>query len=160
MADLDKALSNVKSLARTFQSVIDLADAMTQVASVEQAAREAQARLDGHRKEAEAVQGAIANARAQTAAMMSSAKAEAEKANQATEKARKDAQLEVETARAYAAQIRRDADEQVKTSLDAAEKKLHAINATVNARTQELSDLEARISKAKAKMAEMLGVGA
>lgn len=73
MADMNSAAAEVRALARTFQSVINLAAAVEDFASAEQAAGEAKASVAELRVEAEELKGEIAAAKAE----VKKAKAEA-----------------------------------------------------------------------------------
>jgi chromosome segregation ATPase len=156
MADLNHAVENVRSLARTFQSVIDLADALEGFASVEQAVREANIQLAGKRKQADAaidelaratagIDEAHAHARQIVIDAELGATQACDAANAQVEQLLGEARTEADRLLADAAKVSKDAK--------AAEEAAHA---RVVKAQNEIADLETRINAAKARMAKML----
>lgn len=157
MVSTSEAIENVRSLSRVFQSVIDLADALGNVANVEQAINETHARLSQARAELTHAQAERDAARAEAADLRSQAR-------EKVKIAAADAEQRLADAEQRAAQLLADARSSIEAEQKAADEKLAAKNAELRdcmaqtaEATQALADLEARITRAKAKMAEMLG---
>ena len=157
MADLKKALAEVKGVARTFQAVIDLAAALDNVASVAQAAQEAQARLERILIEIELQTDMLAKAKAEAGTVEAHAH---QKAHDIVKVAAEGAAQTTRKADDYMARLKVSADAMAASSAraaDAAQIKLEASSKELAARTQDLADVEAKINRVRAKMAEMLG---
>jgi len=158
MANISQAIENVRSLSRTFQSVIDLADALEGMTSVEQAIREANIALVNAQKEKESIDAELVK----TKDALSKAK-ESLKASE--EDAITRAHQILSAAQANASHLEQAAQEQAeeiaantKRFLAQSEQELHDVEAKNAVAAQELADIEAKITRAKAKMAEILGV--
>jgi len=156
LADTREAVENVKSLARTFQCVIDLAAALEGMASVEAAANAANARLVQARK---ALEKAEESRRVIEEEVIRVAKTTAEQI-EATQRncdelaAQASARAAGILDGAKAEAVRLEA--QAKQSVEEAARKVHTFDATIAQRQRELADLDAKINRARAAMAEML----
>jgi chromosome segregation ATPase len=157
MADLNQAIEQVRGVARTFQAVIDLSEAVGQLASLEQAVSENRAALAKLQAENAAEQARSADLAVQAQATIDEANAKAEAVMQS-------AQAHADTLMADA-QGRVDillagANAETETAANAvaeAKATLTSIETDIAARSQELADIHAKIERAKAKMAEILG---
>lgn len=157
MVDTREAIENVKGLARTFQSVIDLANALGDVADIDQAISEAQVRLVKAQKAAE--RGEVEAARIIEEAYARRDSAERIASTQMTDATRLCEEMTART--------QQECDEMLngaQRTLAAVEKSVAAyreneaaLERMITERTRELDDIEAKITRAKAKMAEMLG---
>ena len=157
MADIKAAIENVKSLSRTFQSVIDLADALEGMSSIEQAVNDKKNKIVVLDKEI-------------TTKIVDRDKItdELQKQNDLLEQIKSDTTTEadkiINEAKEDAARIKDDAHQLAKTALDKSKAQLKQMADTLastelqkRAVEQELSDLNAKIERARAKMAELLG---
>jgi DNA repair exonuclease SbcCD ATPase subunit len=105
MANTNEAIENVRSLARVFQSVIDLAEALGDVANVEQTIAEKRALSSRAAADLEAAQGALEACRETTRAEYAKAK---EMVDQAVLTANATVQQAAEDARGIMAQAQAD----------------------------------------------------
>lgn len=157
MANLNEAVENVKSLSRTFQSVIDLANALGDVQSIEQAISESNMRLVKAKKEADWLAATNENAKNDATKLLSDAEF---KANEILTSAKQEADALKESSLEYSkkhqanGKVMEEKSRIIQAEIDA---KLLAMDESIKVKEQELSDLTAKIDRAKAKMAEMLG---
>lgn len=157
MANTREAIENVKSLARTFQSVIDLAATLEGLANVEQALAETQSRMHKLADEAARAEAARDVAKGDAALTLEHAnqvKAIAEQdADRVLNEARKQADAILATGKLGADNLLAEARKQAE-ELRCAAKDLQDQR---DAAAQELADLEAKIERARAKMRDILG---
>jgi predicted nucleic acid-binding Zn-ribbon protein len=143
MSHLNQAIENVRATARVFQSVIDLAEALAKVGSIEQATVEANAALAKVRNEVTAAESKLSEQRL---------KADAEYAQA-------DAASIVEAAKTVAESLRAEAQadrDAAKAALTEAQDRAESMALDVKAKEQEIADLDARIEKARKQIAKLL----
>lgn len=157
MVNTNEAIENVKSLARVFQSVIDLADALGDVANVEQTIAEKRALVSRANTELERANQAAAKA-------TQDAKATAEHANQLIANADEYAQGALAKARTDANSMLDEALKKIELEHASAQEKrtlvfseCQEMEARRNLMQAELRTLQDKIDNAKAAMAKMLG---
>ena len=157
MADTRETVERVRNFARSFQAVIDLADALEGMASVQQACNEANIELSRLQKQIgmlvttrDKEQDALTIVRADAAQIRDDVNVwrVAEMAN---------AERDAERVRHDAMQAAASIEAEIEHKMSAAMTQLAGINIDIETRGKELNDIEARIARAKAKMAELLG---
>ena len=126
--NLSQALDTLQQHRRHMEAVLTIADAVKGMAGLEQATNEAQARLDNLRTEAAALAERLA----------------VDKAEHEAERQR------------YAAEIQA-AQAQQGAIIAELERRLAEADTNLQARAQDLVDIEAKIERARAKTAEILG---
>lgn len=156
-----KAVDGVRTLARGFQAVIDLAEEVERIGNFEQAAAEHQAAIAARKRELEEIDAqvkarreadaaeastTVADAKAEAARIVEAAKAEA-----ADVKARARANADKAEAAAKAATTRLA---EINAEIDAARSNGEA---GVKALTEQAEALEQRIAEARAAAAKLLG---
>ena len=151
------AVEQVKSLARVFHSVIDLAEVLGEVASVEQATGEAKVFLVRAQAEVAAERERLADLKMQSALTI-------EHAEQRARNLSAKADACVANAEAAALALReattKTCDAEIGKAREATAAASHAVaelTAQAQHKSRELADIEAKINRAKAKMAELLG---
>lgn len=158
MANITQAIENVRNLSRTFQSVIDLADALEGMASVEQAIREANIALVNATKEKESIDQELIKTQDELAKAQDSLKTIVDDASKRAHQILSAAQANA----SYLEQAAQDEANEIaantKKFLSESEQELHDVEAKTAIAAKELADIEAKITRAKAKMAEILGV--
>lgn len=156
MADTRQAVEQVKNLARTFQAVIDLADALGNVQSVEQALNRANIELARVHNDLSAAKSDLASAKAGIDAAHKEAKQIVADGEHAARTAVGNAQREIESRidsmNQSLAQIRASQDA-VKSDHKA---ELARVSEAVDIKRAALLEIETKIAKARAAMAEML----
>lgn len=131
MADLTSAAAEVRALARTFQSVINIAAAVEDFASVEQAAAEAKASIAALQSEAEDLKGEIAAAKAEVVNATAQAGAIIAKAQDEGSAERVAIARQVEADAVYAAELRADAAEEYKMAKLAHQREIDELKAKI-----------------------------
>jgi len=153
MSDLIQAVENAKAIARTYQSVIDLVAALGDVASVEQAAAEANAAVSAavsKRAKAEADLSAAQQLLSDMQTRLAKAEPEAKtKANAIVQAAQEKAQSIVEAAEAKAAATRLE-QQSVQASyeeqLASVQEQLSAVQATLTSLNQQKAEAQAHLN--------------
>lgn len=157
MADVRKAIEAVKLQARTFQAVIDLANALESIGSVEQAQREASLALHKLGQEREALQAELATLRVELDTQHATARQIVQDAEHAARQARESTQRTCEEMLRAA---KAEGDE-IQTNARAAEDGARILTARaaadVKAARAELAELTEKITRAKEAMAKILG---
>jgi hypothetical protein len=159
MANVNDAIGKVQSLAAAYQAVIDLAEALKTVASLDQANSEAQMRLQVTLKAEVDAQQALQTslreldeARSQALTVLKDSSLEAAEIVSS-------AIVEAETRKAYMqAEMDKYRDDSNVACLQARTECAEAQEATSVAKAT-LADLEKRIERAKAKISDLLGAG-
>lgn len=153
---IPEALETFRSVARNFQAVIDLADALGEVSSLEQANAEAKMRADNIAAQADAAltllkktQDDIEQARIDLANVIEDAQAKAE---QTTSDAKAKATAIIDEATARAGVIIGNAY----TDRDKAVGELMAITQDVLAKENELTETQGKLDRALAKINQLL----
>lgn len=155
MSDLNEALETLRTHARGYRAIIKLADALGDLASVEQAVGEANARL-------EAMRGEVADAEARAAARRE--ELDVAVASQEANLAAARAQSEgiVQAAIDSAGNLKRDTAAKIDAMLRDAQGRVDALalreaelNASVALTEEKLADTEARLATAEAALADM-----
>jgi len=160
MVDTQTAIENVKSLARTFQSVIDLAAALDGVTSIEQACNAANAKLTQLRRELASVTADLANARADTAGEREAlTKVRAMAAADADEASATVTAL-LDKAAAQADEILARANSKADEILARAATDVGDLEARRNLIRHEAEQLEQRVADARAALAKIMGAAA
>lgn len=157
MAKANEAVENVKSLARTFQSVIDLADALGEVANIDNAVNERKsiiAKLDveiATRKDEEAA--------AHNAVLLLETKAKTiiSEAEVVAAEIRTKATAEAAEVVAKTDAIAAKTMDNVKAVDKDLNDKVSAVNALLDGKYAELQEVEAKLEKARASVAKLLG---
>jgi phage shock protein A len=154
---VNEAVENVRSLARMFSSVIDLAESLGEFSSVEQAVADAKIRLVQAQREVEAVR--VLGERLEHGAHR---RVEEVETAAAARQARADTTLE--QTQAHTAEVLMAAEHEAQALVaEATAKRTQALSecqemeARRNLLRAEVQALEGRLSAAKNKMAEMLG---
>lgn len=157
MTSTQEAVENVRSLARVFQSVIDLADALGQHASVEGAIGAANAKLVKVKQEITAAEATLAELKdgakhtvVSTEARIQAARLEAEVT---LSNSQDEAHKLLEATRRECDRARQEVDRHYAMVLEQAREHEERRDKAA----QELADIEAKINRAKSKMAEILG---
>lgn len=157
--DNQQAAADVKATARSMRAVIAMADQLEAIGSIDQAASEAQQRLDKAVADEATAQGQLLDAKQQladTAALIDAAKAEA-------------AHL-VEAARVSAADIIADAQTQGQAAIETAQQRASTIDASIadkqtalntvlsdiDTAQHQLDTLNGKIADARTSIANML----
>lgn len=178
MANKLKAADEIGKFARMFGAMIEVADEIARVGSLEQAARESEAALQNAREHLDRVTQEIAHARAAVVAeqnkvtaleddkrsVIAAAQAEAARqravGQQALEKAQAEAKAHIDQAQARAADILAKAEidrVNAQAMLRAAADAQQAAEDQVNKKKRELADLEGKISKVREQVATFIG---
>lgn len=157
MSQVHESVEEIRSLARTFQSVINLAEALDKVGSLENAISERTGRIAALDAETESLNKVVQKLK----------KTNAELEEKATDI--------IANALTDAAHIRSTAEEEAKAALGEANAKadritgnankvdselsdkVNAVNATLNAKYAELAEVEGKLEKAKASINKLLG---
>ena len=157
MANITEAIENVRSLSRTFQSVIDLASALEGMNSIEQALNEKKllsTKLEDDIKKKKDIVYTL--------------DLEISKGDEELETIKQDSETEAQSiiteARQEAKKIKDEASKlahetlaKSKTDLKNVTDSIISIENKKQALENEYNDIEAKLARAKAKMAEMLG---
>ena len=152
-----EAVENVNSLARVFQSVIDLSRSLGEVASIEQAMHEASDRAVKARKEADTAQKKLDAIQARAAQEEQGLIAMREAVTAYCAGTKNEADVAAAAAKKTCSTLIREAELKATKKITDAESKAALINEEIAGRSQELLDITARIERARAKMAELLG---
>ena len=156
MHDTRAAIENVKSLARTFQSVIDLAAALDGVASIEQAARMAEVRVTKARQELAVVNDERVAAQQAVDAAHAKATQVVSDAEHAARQAHDHAQMSTGAALANTEMACAKREAAAQAQIDAINAQMAEVNNALAAKQSELREIDTRITKAKDRMAKML----
>ena len=175
MSNLSNAVEQVLALAAQQQGIIDLANALKSIASIDNATDEAKARLATAKADEAAATADLASindqisyaaekrdnllAQAQSAAdsIIAAAKADAKELSDNAVAAAGDS---ASAAKALADQIKATATAEAQDAINQAAKataEAAAADELVQAANQELADLQTKIAAAKAQIAKMLG---
>jgi multidrug resistance efflux pump len=148
MSDLNKSLETLRAQAKTFQAIIDLADAMTGVASVEQAVAEGHAKLKTLRDE-------IVTAEAEaTSAKQRATDAEADAAEQANQ-AKQHAERHVREAEEHADALRKHAETEAAEIVNVARNKAKTYDEKADLSMARVDEATAALATIEAKHAEI-----
>lgn len=131
MADLTSAAAEVRALARTFQSVINLAAAVEDFASAHQAAAEAKTAVETLQAEAEELKGEVAAAKAEVVNATAQASAILTKAQDEGSVERVAIAKQVEADAANAAELRAEAAEEYKMTKLAHQREIDELKAKI-----------------------------
>lgn len=155
---LKDTAANVLALARTFQSVIDLAQAVDEIGGIEQAEAKARQRNVATQKETQGIQAELATATSD----LKDAKAAVKKAQQDAEgiitQAKQDAQSIVVLARtdgATALKEATDAKKAVEAETAKKQKALKELNSEIEGRQAVLNSVNDEIDAIKAKASKI-----
>jgi len=158
MANLKEIADNFGVTARHLQNVLDLADAVARISNFESAEGEAKIRIAQLQNEAEVIATGVEQSKAEAVTIIADARELAaevvSKANARAAKADAAAQASIDDANARVAEIVA-AGEVSKAEIAAEIDKLAAVHLE---KQIELNDLGAKIERAQAKIAEILGV--
>ena len=151
-----KAADDVRRLLRGFAGLAEAADAFEQVGQLEQARDEAQAALTALRGDIEKAKGEVADAKAEAKKLKDQAKGKLDEAEARAAERLAAAKLEAE-------RIEREARDAAGVALALAQENVTQAKALADveiakrdAAVQELADLEAKITRAQAKIADIL----
>jgi hypothetical protein len=148
MSKLNKALETLRAQAKTFQAIIDLADAMEPVASVEQASAEASGKLRDLRAE-------IVTAEAEaTSAKQRAADAEADAAEQA-DNAKRVAERIVREAEEHADALRKHAELEAAEIVNVARFRAKTFGEKADLAMAKVEEATAALATIEAKHAEI-----
>lgn len=157
MASTVEAIENVRALRRYFQSVLDLADALGDMTSVEQAL--SVARLDLERTRTAVAEAITARDAARLLEQQASTAAQAIHAQACArdEEAQLDIRIKRDQAEATATQIVDTAHGQATKILDTANAELAQINAQVAIARNQLESINNQIAAAREAARKLLG---
>lgn len=175
MSNLIHAAESIKLLATQYQHMIEAAEALNRIGSLENAEKEAKQAIDSTRKELEKTKVNLVLAKDEFQSLKADAKSLVEgaelEANQLLVKAKADSDAMLADATIKAKIIENSALEAVKSELNtikanklkaekAVESAITELNATIDERNkaaQELADLQSKIESAKAAVLKLLG---
>jgi hypothetical protein len=156
MSKLNKALETLRAQAKTFQAIIDLADAMEPVASVEQASAEASGKLRDLRAEIVTADAAAASAKQRAADADADATERANQAKLVAERIVREAEQHADALRKHAeteaAEIVNVARARAKTF----DKQADLSMARVDEATTALTTIEAKHAEIQASVDALL----
>lgn len=148
-----QAADEVRKLLRGLKAIDIVSSAMDRAGSVENAVKESEVKIASLRAEIVNVEGELASAVASVSAAKDDAKTIKSKAKDKADEL-------IAKAEADAAAIKLASDKSVddaKKTVGAANQKLQGIAQEVNAKLNELAELEANIANAKTQIAKLLG---
>lgn len=142
------AIESVRKNARVFQAIIDIADAMEGISSLEQAAKEANARLVSVREEEASIAGSVASLSADIKALTSKKADHLTRIDIMLADANAQSAQTIEDAKTYAKALSQKAGAKAESIIADANVRASEIDAATTAAKQVLADTLAAIENA------------
>ena len=154
--NLHQAADQVRAVARQFQAVIDLAEALDGIASIEQAANEAKNRLEKARREAEELEALAKKAKDELEQSQKASDAIMHNAKQGAVQIHQEATARAEAIIATAKQTADRSIQEAGEAVIQSRNDLAKVEQRKSEAAQTLSDLETRIARARTSIRELL----